>query len=60
MTPPPDGPDRSSAIESTRQDDCSARSPALRGWWWLDPIIGVVIAVEVGEGRAAWRGEDCC
>lgn len=34
---------------------------ALLGWWWLDPIIGfVVAAVAVREGRAAWRGEDCC
>ncbi len=34
---------------------------ALFGAWWLDPIIGLIIAaVAVKEGREAWRGEDCC
>jgi divalent metal cation (Fe/Co/Zn/Cd) transporter len=34
---------------------------ALWDWWWLDPLIGLVVAVAaVREGRAAWRGEDCC
>jgi divalent metal cation (Fe/Co/Zn/Cd) transporter len=37
---------------------------ALLGWWWADPLAGLVIAaVAVREGRAAWRGEpavDCC
>ncbi|GLY88362.1 cation transporter [Actinoallomurus iriomotensis] len=34
---------------------------ALWSWWWLDPIAGLVVAVvAVREGRAAWRGEDCC
>jgi divalent metal cation (Fe/Co/Zn/Cd) transporter len=34
---------------------------ALFGAWWLDPVIGLVIAaVAVKEGRDAWRGEDCC
>jgi divalent metal cation (Fe/Co/Zn/Cd) transporter len=34
---------------------------AALGWWWLDPLIGLVVAaVAVREGRAAWRGEDCC
>jgi divalent metal cation (Fe/Co/Zn/Cd) transporter len=34
---------------------------ALWGWWWLDPLAGLLIAaVAVREGRAAWRGEDCC
>ena len=33
----------------------------LFGWWWLDPVIGLVVAaVAVGEGRDAWVGEDCC
>ncbi len=28
-------------------------------WWWLDPVIGLVIAVlAVWEGTEAWRGED--
>jgi divalent metal cation (Fe/Co/Zn/Cd) transporter len=34
---------------------------ALFGLWWLDPVTALVIAaVAVREGRAAWRGEDCC
>ncbi|WP_332602803.1 cation transporter [Arthrobacter sp. S2(2024)] len=29
--------------------------------WWLDPVIGLIIAaVAVKEGREAWKGEDCC
>ena len=31
---------------------------ALVGAWWLDPIVGLLIAaVAVKEGREAWRGE---
>lgn len=31
------------------------------GWWWADPVTGLVIAaVGVKEGREAWRGEGCC
>jgi len=31
------------------------------GWWWLDPVIALGLAViAVHEGREAWRGEDCC
>jgi divalent metal cation (Fe/Co/Zn/Cd) transporter len=37
---------------------------ALFGWWWADPLAGIVIAaVAVREGREAWHGEmsdDCC
>jgi divalent metal cation (Fe/Co/Zn/Cd) transporter len=34
---------------------------ATLGWWWADPIAGLVIAaVAVKEGRGAWRGEGCC
>ena len=34
---------------------------ATAGWWWADPIAGLIIAaVAVKEGRAAWRGEGCC
>lgn len=34
---------------------------SLLGWWWADPLVGVVIAaVAVNEGRQAWRGEHCC
>jgi divalent metal cation (Fe/Co/Zn/Cd) transporter len=36
---------------------------ALLGWWWADPMAGLVIgAVAVREGREAWAGDarDCC
>ena len=34
---------------------------AIAGAWWLDPIVGLLIAgVAVKEGREAWRGEGCC
>jgi divalent metal cation (Fe/Co/Zn/Cd) transporter len=34
---------------------------ALVGAWWLDPLVGVFIAVvAVLEGREAWRGDACC
>jgi len=36
---------------------------ALLGWWWADPIAGLIIAgVAVREGREAWSGDtcDCC
>lgn len=34
---------------------------AAFGAWWLDPIVGLLIAaVAVKEGREAWRGEGCC
>ena len=34
---------------------------ALVGAWWLDPIVGLLIAgVAVREGRESWRGEGCC
>jgi divalent metal cation (Fe/Co/Zn/Cd) transporter len=30
------------------------------GWWWLDPIAGLVIAgLAVLEGREAWQGDAC-
>ncbi len=33
---------------------------ALFGWWWADPLAGLVIAAAaVQEGREAWRGEVC-
>jgi divalent metal cation (Fe/Co/Zn/Cd) transporter len=33
---------------------------AALGWWWLDPVIALVIAaVAVREGREAWSGEGC-
>ena len=34
---------------------------ALVGAWWLDPVVGLLIAgVAVKEGLDAWRGEGCC
>lgn len=34
---------------------------ALLGAWWLDPLVGLLIAaVAVREGGEAWRGEGCC
>ena len=34
---------------------------ALFGAWWLDPVVGLLIAVvAVREGGEAWRGEGCC
>jgi divalent metal cation (Fe/Co/Zn/Cd) transporter len=33
---------------------------ALFGAWWLDPVVGLLIAaVAVKEGVEAWRGEGC-
>ncbi|MDT7575758.1 MAG: hypothetical protein QOH17_2091 [Pseudonocardiales bacterium] len=34
---------------------------ATLGWWWADPVAGLVLAVlAVREGRNAWRGDLCC
>jgi len=34
---------------------------ALVGAWWLDPVVGLLIAsVAVKEGMEAWNGEGCC
>ena len=35
---------------------------AIFGWWWADPIAGLVVAaVALREGREAWSGDaDCC
>ncbi|KRA25202.1 cobalt transporter [Microbacterium sp. Root61] len=33
---------------------------SLLGWWWVDPIAGLVIAAfAVREGIEAWRGDAC-
>jgi divalent metal cation (Fe/Co/Zn/Cd) transporter len=33
---------------------------ALVGWWWADPLAGLVIAaVAAREGIASWRGDGC-
>jgi divalent metal cation (Fe/Co/Zn/Cd) transporter len=32
----------------------------LSGWWWLDPVAGIVVAIVVVQaGVATWRGEAC-
>ncbi len=34
---------------------------AVLGWWWADPVAGLVIGALAGrEGVEAWRGEQCC
>jgi divalent metal cation (Fe/Co/Zn/Cd) transporter len=34
---------------------------ALFGWWWADPLAGLVMVPIIGkEGAAALRGEACC
>src|SRR5262245_143266 len=34
---------------------------AAVGAWWLDPLVGLLIAaVAIKEGTEAWRGEGCC
>ena len=34
---------------------------ALVGAWWLDPMVGLLIAgLAVYEGRESWRGDACC
>jgi divalent metal cation (Fe/Co/Zn/Cd) transporter len=34
---------------------------AIAGAWWLDPLVGLLIAgVAVKEGFDAWRGDGCC
>ena len=33
---------------------------ALAGAWWLDPLVGLLIAgLAVREGLEAWRGDGC-
>ena len=33
---------------------------SLWGWWWVDPVAGLVVAaMAVREGREAWRGRTC-
>jgi cation diffusion facilitator family transporter len=34
---------------------------SLLGWWWMDPVAGLVVAVlAIREGRAAWVSGDLC
>ncbi|HEY6795261.1 MAG TPA: cation transporter [Kineosporiaceae bacterium] len=33
---------------------------AALGWWWADPVVGLVVAgLALREGRQAWHGESC-
>jgi divalent metal cation (Fe/Co/Zn/Cd) transporter len=33
---------------------------ATLGWWWADPLVGLVVAaLAVREGREAWQGDAC-
>jgi divalent metal cation (Fe/Co/Zn/Cd) transporter len=57
------------AADSTQTWLCTYLSAALLGglvlnatlgWWWADPVVGLLIAaVAAREGVAAWRGEAC-
>ena len=34
---------------------------SLFGWWWADPVAGLVLAaVAAREGWQAWHGDTCC
>ncbi len=34
---------------------------AWLGWWWADPVAGLLMVPIIGwEGARAWRGEECC
>ena len=34
---------------------------AIAGWWWMDPLAGLVVAgLAVREGRAAWTSGGFC
>jgi divalent metal cation (Fe/Co/Zn/Cd) transporter len=34
---------------------------ALVGWWWMDPLAGLVVAaLAIHEGRSAWASGDLC
>jgi hypothetical protein len=58
------------AGEGTQNLLCAAQAAAVLiglvatahlGWWWIDPAVGLGLAlVAVHEGREAWRGESCC
>ena len=34
---------------------------ALFGWWWMDPVAGLVVAgLAIREGREAWTSGELC
>ena len=57
------------AADSTESFVCSLLSVivlvglalnALWGWWWADPVAGLLMVVFlIKEGREAWEGEGC-
>jgi len=59
------------AGEGTQNYLCAAQAAAVLaglavtaawpGGWWIDPVIGLALAVvAVREGIESWRGNDCC
>lgn len=58
------------AADSTQTDICAYLSAillgglglnALFGWWWADPIAGLImVPIITKEGLEALRGETCC
>lgn len=62
---------QATAGEGTQNYLCTAQAAAVLstlavlavwpGGWWLDPVVGLVIAgLAISEGIDAWRGRDCC
>lgn len=62
---------RATAGEGRQNYLCAAQGAAVlaglaataisAGAWWVDGVIGLVIAAwSAWEGRRAWNGEDCC
>jgi divalent metal cation (Fe/Co/Zn/Cd) transporter len=62
---------RATAGEGMQNYLCAAQAGAVlaglavhaawTGGWWIDPVIGLLIAAwSVREGIETWRGEDCC
>ncbi len=61
---------RSLDADSTQTNICAYLSAvllgglvanSLLGWWWADPLAGLVIAsIAAKEGRELWVGEDTC
>ena len=61
---------RAMAADSTQTDICAYLSAillgglglnALFGWWWADPIAGLImVPIIAKEGIEALRGETCC
>lgn len=61
---------KATAGEGTQNYLCAAQAAAVlvtlavtaiwSGGWWLDPLVGLVIAgISVWQGLESWRGEEC-